>query len=54
MTNEEIAIQLISLYTMARIKNVGTPDHRRAIANAILKLGYQWEDDIQLEASDDL
>lgn len=54
MTNEEIAMQLIGLYAIACIKSATTQDHKRAIANAILKLGYQWEDDIQLEAGNDL
>ena len=49
MTNEEIAMQLISLYTVASLHVCATSDHKRAVANAILRLGYVWEDDIQLE-----
>ena len=49
MTNEEIAMQLISLYASASMRNCSTAEHKRAVANAILHLGYSWEDDIQLE-----
>lgn len=46
MTNEEIATWLISLYACAVVK-VGVDDnHRAAVANAILKLGYQWDGQI--------
>lgn len=49
MTNEDIAMQLISLYASASMRNCSTTEHKRAVANAILRLGYVWEDDIQLE-----
>ena len=49
MTNEEIAMQLISLYASASMRNCSTTEHKRAVANAILRLGYSWEDDSQLE-----
>ena len=51
MTNEDIAMQLISLYASASMRNCSTAEHKRAVANAILRLGYVWEDDIQLEES---
>ena len=51
MINEEIAMQLISLYASASMHNCSTAEHKRAVANAILHLGYTWEDDIQREDS---
>ena len=51
MTNEDIAMQLISLYTVASLHVCATSDHKRAVANAILRLGYVWEDDLKLEES---
>ena len=49
MTNEDIAMQLISLYASASMRNCSTADHKRAVANAVLRLGYVWEDDLKLE-----
>lgn len=52
MTNEEIASLLISLYACAIVKAGVDTNHRDAVANAILKLGYQW--DGQIGAGNDL
>lgn len=52
MTNEEIASLLISLYARAILKSGVQDCHRDAVANAILKLGYQW--DGQMGAGNDL
>ena len=49
MTNEDIAMQLIALYASPAVRNCSTAEHKRAVANAILRLGYVWEDDSQLE-----
>ena len=49
MTNEEIAMQLVGLYATAFVHNIASNEHKRAVANAILRLGYILEDDIQLE-----
>ena len=49
MTKEEIAMQLIALYAAASMRNCSTAEHKRAVANAILNLGYTWEDDITKE-----
>lgn len=46
MTNEEAAMQLVSLYISAYMRCCATADHKRAVAQAILKLGYTWEDGI--------
>ena len=46
MTNEEIASLLISLYACAVVKAGVDNKHRDAVANAILKLGYQWDGNI--------
>lgn len=51
MNNEDIAMQLISLYTVASLHVCATSDHKRAVANAILRLGYVWEDDLKLEGT---
>lgn len=49
MTNEEIAMQLVGLYATAFVHNIASNEHKRAVANAILRLGYVWEDDLKLE-----
>lgn len=49
MTNEEIAMQLVGLYSTAFVHNITSNEHKRAVANAILRLGYVWEDDLKLE-----
>lgn len=49
MTNEEIATQLVGLYATAFVHNIASNEHKRAVANAILRLGYVWEDDLKLE-----
>lgn len=49
MTNEEIAMQLVGLYASAFVHNIASNEHKRAVANAILKLGYQWEDDSSVD-----
>lgn len=49
MTNEEIAMQLVGLYASAFVHNLASSEHKRAVANAIFRLGYVWEDDFQLE-----
>ena len=49
MTKEEIAMQLVGLYAIAFVHNIANNEHKRAVANAILRLGYIWEDDLQLE-----
>ena len=51
MTNEEIAMQLVGLYSTAFVHSIASNEHKRAVANAILRLGYSWEDDIQREES---
>ena len=49
MTNEDIAMQLVGLYATAFVHNIASNEHKRAVANAILRLGYVWEDDLKLE-----
>lgn len=49
MTNEDIAMQLVGLYATAFVHNIASNEHKRAVANAILRLGYIWEDDLKLE-----
>ena len=51
MTKEEIAMQLVSLYIAAYMRCCATADHKRAVAQAILKLGYTWEDGIMKNLS---
>ena len=43
ITNEEIATYLISLYARAVVNAGADNKHRDAVANAILRLGYQWD-----------
>lgn len=49
MTNEEIAMQLVGLYSTAFAHSIASNEYKRAVANAILRLGYVWEDDLKLE-----
>ena len=49
MTNEEIAMQLVGLYSTAFVHSIASNEHKRSVANAILRLGYVWEDDLKLE-----
>ena len=51
MTNEEVAMQLVSLYIAAYMRCCATEDHKRAVAQAILKFGYTWEDGIMKNLS---
>ena len=49
MTNEGLAMQLVGLYASAFVHNLASSEHKRAVANAVLRLGYVWEDDLKLE-----